>query len=87
MQLPEPVTLTRVNGESVTLSRLSLIFHDYNERRIVIAILGPHCRDLILWDGDGYDAAGDWTQSQAESRILELLGENIQSSLQSLVCN
>lgn len=87
MNLPEPVTLTRINGESVTIDALSLIFHDYHERRLVRAILGPHCRDLILWRDDEYDAVGDWTQSQAESRIIDLLGDDIQGALQSLVCN
>jgi hypothetical protein len=87
MNLPEPVTLTRINGESVTIDALSLIFHDYHERRLVRAILGPHCRDLILWQDDEYDAVGDWTQSQAESRIIDLLGDDIQGALQALVCN
>lgn len=87
MNLPEPVTLARVNGESVTIDSLSLILHDYNERRLVRAILGPHCRDLILWQDDEYDAVGDWTQSQAESRIIDLLGDDIQGALQALVCN
>ncbi len=87
MNLPEPVTLTRINGESVTIDALSLIFHDYHERRLVRAILGPHCRDLILWQDDEYDAVGDWTQSQAESRIIDLKGDDNQGELQALVCN
>lgn len=87
MILPAPVTLTRNNGETVTIGELSLIFHDYNERRIVVAILRPHCRSVVLWEGDEYDAVGDWTQAQAESRILEILGPDIQAGLQSLVCN
>lgn len=29
--------------------------------------------DLTLWDGDAYDAIGDWTQADAETRVLELL--------------
>jgi len=30
---------------------------------------------LTLWEGDSYDAIGNWTQSQAESRIIEILTE------------
>jgi hypothetical protein len=87
MKLPEPVTLSRINGEPVTIDALSLVIQDYNERRLVRAVLGPHCRDVILWQDDAYDAVGDWTQSQAELRILEILGNDIQASLQALVCN
>lgn len=87
MKLDSPITLTRINGDTVTIDRLSLVFHDYHDRRLVRAILGPHCRDVVLWEGNAYDAAGDWTQAQAESRILEILGPDVQGSLQSLVCN
>ena len=87
MILDSPVTLTRINGDTVTIDRLSLVFHDYHERRLVRAILGPHCRDVVLWEGDEYDAAGDWTQAAAEARISEILGPDVQQSLQALVCN
>lgn len=30
---------------------------------------------LVLWQGDEYDAIGDYTQEQVESRVLELLGD------------
>lgn len=87
MNLPSTVEITRVNGDTVTLSELSLIFHDYNDRRIVVAILRPHFRSVVLWEGSEYDAVGDWTQAQAESRIIDILGPDIEASLQSLVCN
>lgn len=87
MNLPQSVTLTRINGEQVSLSRLSLTFQDYCDRKVVTAHLGPHCRGVPLWEGEAYDAIGDWTQSDAESRILEILGPDINASLQSLVCN
>ena len=87
MLLPSPVTLTRISGESVTISNLSLIFHDHNDRRVVVAILRPHCSSLVLWEGDEYDSVGDWTQAQAEARILELLGDDIAAGLQAMVVN
>ena len=31
---------------------------------------------LMLWEGDAYKSVGDWTQAQAESRVMELLGSN-----------
>lgn len=87
MNLPYPVTIERIGGEQVTLDSLMLAFRDVNFRRIVLAHLGPHCRDITLWKDDEYDAIGNWTQEQAETRILELLGPDIEASLQALVVN
>lgn len=30
-------------------------------------------KSLILWEGESYDAIGQWTDEQAEQRIKELL--------------
>ena len=40
---------------------------------------------LVLWSKDQYDAIGDWTQSQAEARVLELLGDNVKEGLEKLL--
>jgi hypothetical protein len=39
---------------------------------------------LILWEGDAYKSIGDWTQLQAEARIVELLGNDPVAVLQNL---
>lgn len=28
---------------------------------------------IVLWEGSAYDSIGDWTQEQAEDRIVEIL--------------
>jgi hypothetical protein len=33
----------------------------------------PIKRILVLWEGEAYDAIGQWTDEQAEQRIIELL--------------
>jgi hypothetical protein len=33
----------------------------------------PIKRILVLWEGEAYDAVGQWTDEQAEQRIKELL--------------
>lgn len=33
----------------------------------------PIKRILVLWEGESYDAIGQWTDEQAEQRIKELL--------------
>lgn len=42
-------------------------------------------KPLVLWSGDEYDNVGDYTQVQAEEKVLELLGSNIQEKLASMV--
>jgi hypothetical protein len=84
MQLTTPVTLT-VAGEALTLDKLEPVIIDDVARKFVVVRLHPAFRPLPLWRGSDYDAAGDWTQEQAESRILDLLGSDIAVGLQALV--
>lgn len=42
-------------------------------------------KPLVLWSGEEYDNIGDYTQSQAEDRVLELLGSNIEETLASMM--
>ena len=84
MQLPAPVTLT-VADKELTLDTLDLIIIDDSARKFIVARLHPVLRPLPLWRGAEYDEAGDWTQAQAEARILELVGSDVQAGLQALV--
>jgi hypothetical protein len=84
MELVTPVTLV-VDGADLTINTLDLIIIDDSARKFIVARLHPVLRPLPLWRGEEYDAAGDWTQEQAEERILELLGSDIQAGLQALV--
>ena len=83
MLLATPVTL-EVLGETLILNALRPTFVDNTERRVVLAQLYANARPLVLWRDAAYDAVGDWTEAQAAARIIELLGENQQASLQAL---
>lgn len=84
MNLNEPVSVI-VGSETIELNSLDIVIIDDNARRFIIAKLAPFFKPLILWMREDYDNIGDWTQSQAESRILELMGNNPEEKLQSLV--
>jgi hypothetical protein len=84
MELASAVTIN-LNGQDVTITGFDTVFIDDVARKIVLVRLQPIMRPLILWRGAEYDAVGDWTQAQAEAKILELLGENPQETLQSFV--
>jgi hypothetical protein len=94
MNLPSPVTITppsftRADGEvrtftPITLTSLDVTLVDNATRRICEARIRPCPQPLVLWRDAAYDAVGDYTQSQAEARILELLGEDVAARLEGL---
>ena len=59
------VVVTSVNVERIV---------DLPKQRIVRAFLKELQQPLVLWSDEAYDAIGNWTQEQAEARILEILG-------------
>lgn len=85
---PPPITMrdgtVRTFAPRVITS-LEVVLIDNSTRRTVHAHIRPITRrPLTLWEGDAYDAAGDYTQAQAEARILELLGPDITAGLEGL---
>lgn len=94
MNLASPVTitpppLTRKTGEvrtfpPITLTELDFTIIDNAKRKTCVAQIRPCPRPLVLWEKAAYDVAGDYTQAQVETRILELLGENPAAVLEAL---
>ena len=94
MNLPNPVTIqppsfTRKTGEvrtfePIMLSSLDVTIIDNSTRKSVVAQIRPCSRPLVLWEGDAYTAAGDYTQAQVEARVLELLGSDVKAGLEKL---
>ena len=85
----QPPTITRSTGEvrvqkPITLTELDITILDNAKRKSVVAQVRPCPRPLVLWEKAAYDAAGDYTQAQAEARILEVLGPDIQAGLEAL---
>lgn len=66
------------------IDSLDIVLIDNSQYKTVSAALLPGTRPLLLWHGESYDNAGDYTQAQAETRILELLGDDPKSVLESL---
>lgn len=94
MQLPSPITIqpptiTRSDGEvrvqrPITITELDVTLIDNAKRKRCEARIRPCPYPLVLWAGADYDEAGDYTEAQAESRILELLGPDIKAGLEAL---
>ena len=65
------VVVQPVIKETVSAVKINGIFDNPNAKRVVARLAG--IPDVILWEGEGYDAAGDWTQEQAEARLIQIL--------------
>lgn len=71
---PNPITVRLRNGQSLTRKSFSLALLDVGDQKTVYAMLPPLTKRVTLWEGAAYDAAGDYTQAQAEARLMEVLG-------------
>lgn len=94
MNLPVEVTIqppprTLPNGQilesgPITLSSVRVTLIDSAWGRVCAARLANFPLPVTLWQADDYDAAGDYTQAEAEARILEVLGPDIKAGLERL---
>lgn len=84
MNIQAPVSV-QLMGHGLTMSRLNILLVDDSVHRTVVAFIRPLPKPLVLWAGDSYTSAGDYTQAQAEARIAELLGADMSTGLAALV--
>jgi hypothetical protein len=81
MIFPQPLTIRLRNGQTIAQSEFRLILTDDSHSRRVVAQLLPVSKPFTLWQGDSYESAGDYTQAQAEARLLEVLGPDPAAAL------
>jgi hypothetical protein len=94
MKLKKPITLqpppfTMSDGTvktypPITITELDVMFLDFCLKKYVTAKILPCPKTITLWEGLEYDAVGDWTQKQAEERLMEILGKNPKDILEGL---
>jgi hypothetical protein len=94
MNLSQPVTIqppaiTRASGEvrtfqPITLTELDVTIIDNAKTKTCVARIRPCPQAIALWEGAAYDTAGDYTQSQVEARVLELLGSDVKAGLEAM---
>lgn len=82
---PQPLkTGTIRTFKPITFSKLDVTLVDNIDQKLCVARIRQCPRHLVLWQGDAYDAIGDYTQTQAENRIRELLGDDPRPVLETL---
>lgn len=94
----DKITLN-LNNRNIEIDGISLILNDDSfsknvSCRLVLTQSMPNGRSrpvplpikpLTLWSGADYDTIGDYTQNQAEQKVLELLGNDKQQALVDLL--
>jgi hypothetical protein len=88
MKLPSEIAVTIPNiTKPMKIKGFSIVLIDSEKNKTVTAQiqLPPFLKPMMLWEGEAYDAAGDYTQAAAEARILELLGNDIPKSMVDLL--
>ena len=85
----QPPTITRASGEvrvqkPITITELDVTIIDNAKRKSAVAQVRPCPYPLVLWTNEAYEVAGDYTQSQVEARVLELLGSDVKVGLEKL---
>ena len=68
----------------IVFKELDITTVDNEKRKLATARIAPCPFLLTLWEGEDYDKAGDYTQSDVEARVLELLGKDINAGLKAL---
>ena len=94
MNIAHPITIIpppikKADGSTktfdpITLNELDIVLTDNPKLQTTSVRIFPCPKPLVLWKGEAYVAAGDWTQAQAEARITELLGYSPATVLQGL---
>lgn len=84
-----PPSITKDDGtiktfEPITFTELDITIVDNPKRKIVSVRIFGLPSSLVLWSNEAYDSAGDYTQTQLEARINELLGDDPSSTLSNL---
>jgi hypothetical protein len=68
---PKKVVLQEEKSKTVTTLTVSRIV-DLPKKKMVRAFVEELDEPVVLWEGDAYDAIGQWSDSNVEARLTEL---------------
>ena len=73
-----------VDPPEINTDEINFVFIDNPSTKTVLAQIFSFPIHIVIWSGSEYDLIGDWTKSQAEQKILTLLGDDPSSYIRSL---
>ena len=71
LQNPKKVILQEEKSKIVTTLTVTRLV-DLPKKKMVKAFIEELDEPVVLWVGEAYDAAGQWTDSDVEARLTEL---------------
>lgn len=70
--------------QDIIIDTLIVSYSDTPSNKTVLAHIDKIPQPILLYAGTDYDTIGDWTQTQAEQRLLQLLGDDPATYLRKL---
>ena len=74
----------KLPNKTITLSSLEVIFHDDEKNQTIFATIKDIPGLIILWKSEDYLEVKDWTKEKAKKKLMEILGNDIASSLKKM---
>jgi len=71
LQNPKKVVLQEEKSKTVTTLTVSRIV-DLPKKKMVRAFVEELDEPVVLWEGDAYDAIGQWSDTNVQARLTEL---------------
>jgi hypothetical protein len=76
IELPVPKKVKALGNKDVTITAIEIYeIRDRNVEKKVTAMCRNHPTQLVLWQGDAYDAIGQWTNDDVVARVAQLAAE------------
>ena len=87
-----PPSITHADGTVKTFSPIVLTEIDYSvtyddSRKFATALIKGVNRNVVLWQGEDYVAAGEFTTAETDARLKKLLGSDPASYITALFQN
>ena len=71
LQNPKKVVLQEEKSKTVSTLTVTRVV-DLPKKKIARAFVEELDGPIVLWEGDAYDAMGQWTDANVEARLTEL---------------
>ncbi len=78
----DPKTKQIVSPEPLVLDKIEISFEDRPKQKVILAKIEGLTILIVLYHGKAYDDLGDWNKKQLEEKLLSILGDDIEQSLQ-----
>jgi hypothetical protein len=70
--LDGPKVIKEIPAYQVSLSSIDIEYFVDSPSEKIVEAYAKRIGKIVLWEGDAYDAIGDWTTADVEAKIKEL---------------